>query len=286
MVQHDTNGDSPRLLIIAAHPDDAEFHAGGLAAIYRYFGHEVKMISVTDGRAGHQTDFGPKLVERRRREAAAAAKVIGATSDVWDHPDGELEPTLDVRWQIVAEMRNFAPHLILTHRTADYHPDHRAVAHAVRDAAYLVTVPGVVPNVPALRTPPVIAYMVDRFTRPTPFQADIAIDVTAHLETIVSMLACHASQVFQWLPYNRGHVEKLPKDEDGRRAWLRTWVEDRLEETANLHRQALVTGYGETVGNQVRFAEVLEISQYAAPLDAVAREKLFAFLPAPTSQDR
>ena len=39
-----------RLLILGAHPDDAEFHAGGLATIYRHGGHEVKMVSVTDGR--------------------------------------------------------------------------------------------------------------------------------------------------------------------------------------------------------------------------------------------
>ncbi len=279
MVDHDAHAETPRLLVIGAHPDDAEFHAGGLAAIYRYFGHEVKLISVTDGRAGHQTDHGPKLVERRRCEAAAAAKVIGAISEVWDYPDGALEATLDLRWQIVAEMRTFAPHLILTHRTEDYHPDHRAVAHAVRDAAYLVTVPAVVPDVAALREPPVIAYMVDRFTRPTPFQADIAIDVAPHLETMVSMLACHESQVFEWLPFNRRRANELPEDSEGRRAWLRDWIENRLQETADLHRPALLATYGETAGAQVRLAEVLEISEYAAPLDDEKRKELFSFLP-------
>ncbi len=279
MTNHDSNRDLLRLLILGAHPDDAEFHAGGLAAIYRHLGHDVKMISVTDGRAGHHTDFGPKLIERRRREAAAAAKVIGATSEVWNYPDGELEPTLELRWQIVAEMRKFAPHLILTHRTEDYHPDHRAVAHAVRDAAYLVTVPAVVPEVPALREPPVIAYMVDRFTRPTPFQADIAIDVTPHIKTIVSILACHASQVFEWLPYNRGLADEFPQDKADRQAWLRAWIEARLQETANIHRPALVATYGKRQGAQVCFAEVLEISEYAAPLNDEKRDKLFSFLP-------
>lgn len=279
MANHDSSTNRLRLLVLGAHPDDAEFHAGGLAAIFCSLGHEVKLISVTDGRAGHHKEFGPKLVERRRQEAAAAARVIGASSEVWDHPDGELEPTLDLRWQIVTELRKFSPHLVLTHRTEDYHPDHRAVAHAVRDASYLVTVPGVVPDVTALREPPVIAYMVDRFTRPTPFRADVAVDVSAQVDAIVSMLACHQSQVFEWLPYNRHHGDGLPKDEEGRLNWLRTWIESRLRETADIHRTALVETYGESEGNRIQFAEVLEISEYAAPLDDARREQLFAFLP-------
>lgn len=280
MANHDSSTNRLRLLVLGAHPDDAEFHAGGLAAIFCSLGHEVKLISVTDGGAGHHKEFGPKLVERRRREAAAAAKVIGASSEVWNHSDGELEPTLDLRWQIVTELRKFSPHLVFTHRTEDYHPDHRAVAHVVRDASYLVTVPGVVPDVTALRTPPVIAYMVDRFTRPTPFRADVAIDVSAQVDAIVSMLTCHQSQVFEWLPYNRHHGDELPKDEESRRSWLRTWIETRLRETADIHRAALVDTYGESEGNRIQFAEVLEISEYAAPLDDAIRKQLFSFLPA------
>lgn len=279
MANHNSSTNRLRLLVLGAHPDDAEFHAGGLAAIFCSLGHEVKLISVTDGRAGHHKEFGPKLVKRRRQEAAASAKVIGASSEVWNHPDGELEPTLDLRWQIVTELREFSPHLVLTHRTEDYHPDHRAVAHAVRDASYLVTVPGVVPDVAILREPPVIAYMVDRFTRQTPFRADVAVDISAQVDAIVAMLACHQSQVFEWLPYNRHHGDELPKDEEGRLNWLRTWIESRLRETADIHRTALVETYGESVGNRIQFAEVLEISEYAAPLDDARREQLFAFLP-------
>ena len=54
-----------RLLIIGAHPDDAEFHAGGLATIYRRQGHTVKMISVTDGRSGHHRYQPAELAEMR-----------------------------------------------------------------------------------------------------------------------------------------------------------------------------------------------------------------------------
>ena len=44
---------SLKLLILGAHPDDAEYHAGGLSATYRQLGHTVKMVSLTDGASGH-----------------------------------------------------------------------------------------------------------------------------------------------------------------------------------------------------------------------------------------
>src|SRR6516225_1910474 len=86
-----------RLLIIGAHPDDADYHAGGTAALYRAAGHVVKMVSLTDGSAGHQTLRGDDLARRRRAEAAAAGAVIGAAYDVHDVPDGGLLPTLENR---------------------------------------------------------------------------------------------------------------------------------------------------------------------------------------------
>src|SRR5438105_7342612 len=90
-----------RLLIVGAHPDDADYHAGGLAALYREAGHVVKMVSLTNGDAGHHRLRGPELAARRRAEAAAAGAVIGASYDVLDNHDGELLPTLERRWQVI-----------------------------------------------------------------------------------------------------------------------------------------------------------------------------------------
>src|SRR6185312_13828145 len=50
-----------RLLVLGAHPDDCEYHAGGLAAIYRRAGHAVKMVSVTNGQSGHFRISGEPL---------------------------------------------------------------------------------------------------------------------------------------------------------------------------------------------------------------------------------
>ena len=67
--------DAPlKLLVLGAHPDDAEYHAGGLAAIYRELGHTVKAVSLTNGGAGHHVRQPAELVPLRRAEAAAAGE--------------------------------------------------------------------------------------------------------------------------------------------------------------------------------------------------------------------
>jgi LmbE family N-acetylglucosaminyl deacetylase len=269
-----------RLLILGAHPDDAEYHAGGLAALYRRAGHEVKMVSLTDGSAGHHETPRAALAAIRREEAASAGRVIGARYDVWEFPDGELLPTLDVRRRIIREIRNFAPDLLLTHRVYDYHPDHRAVGQAVQDACFLVRVPHVVPDTPPLPRDPVVAYLPDLFTRPCPMTPDVALDISDRMETIAAMLACHASQVFEWLPYLDGVGHEVPKDEGGRRAWVRAWYCRSIRPRADRFRQALVAAYGEARASAIQYAEAYEISQYAAPADQAALLRLFPRGPA------
>jgi LmbE family N-acetylglucosaminyl deacetylase len=265
----------PRLLILGAHPDDAEFHAGGLITLYRRRGYTVKIVSVTNGGAGHHRRPPAELIALRRAEAAAVARKIGADYEVWDFADGELQATLDVRRRIIREIRNFAPDLVLTHRTCDYHPDHRAVGLAVQDASYMVTVPHIVPDAPPLRRDPVVAYMNDLFSRPCPMSADVALDITGLVDEVVALLACHRSQVFEWLPYNQGVEDRLPADDAGRRDWLRGWYMQRACAVADRFRPALIARYGTARGSAVRCAEVYEVSEYAAALDEQQRDQLF-----------
>ena len=166
-----------RLLVIGAHPDDAEYKAGGLAALYRDLGHEVRFVSVTNGDAGHHELSGLALAARRRAEAEAAAATLGLRYDVWEHSDGRLELSLARREQVIRLIRSYDPDLVLTHRPNDYHPDHRVTSQLVQDAAYLLTVPAICPDVAHLRRDPVIAYLSDDFTRPYPFEPTVVIDV-------------------------------------------------------------------------------------------------------------
>ena len=210
-------------------------------------------------------------------EATAAAGVIGAISEVWDYPDGRLEPTLDARMRVIREIREFKPDLVLTHRPDDYHPDHRAVGHLVRDASYLITVPGIVPDVPILHRSPIIGYLPDHFTRPYPLAPDVIVDVTAHVSTIVEMLACHESQFYEWLPFNQGTLEQVPAPEGNRKHWLRQWYSQWFHVTTDRYREELIHQFGQQRGETMQFVEIFEISEYGSPLDETSRDRLFGF---------
>jgi LmbE family N-acetylglucosaminyl deacetylase len=267
-----------RLLIIGAHPDDADFAAGGTAALYAAAGQIVRMISLTNGDAGHHEQPGPQLARRRQAEAAAAGNVIGARYELFDIHDGELEPTLANRHKVIQLIRSFDPDLILTHRPNDYHPDHRYTSQLVQDAAYMITVPAVAPGTKHLMKNPVIVYLPDEFQKPYPFQPDVAVDVGPVLDKIVAMLHCHQSQFYEWLAYNTGTLEEVPKGDAERRAWLGEQVKVRLRKQADRFRAALVKGYGPRHGNAVEYAEAFEACEYGAPLDEAAVARLFPFI--------
>jgi LmbE family N-acetylglucosaminyl deacetylase len=269
-----------RILIIGAHPDDADIKAGGTAARWCESGHVVRLVSLTNGRAGHQAMPGPALASRRRREAQAAAATIGATYEVLDHLDGELDDRLEYRHEVIRLIRSFRPDLVITHRTNDYHPDHRFAGLLVQDASYLLTVPAICPEVPHLAACPVILSFSDTFTRPCRFEPHVVIDIDDVFDRLVAMLACHESQFFEWLPYNAGYLEQVPREGDARRTWLADRMRQRLRPLADRYRDLVVRTYGSERGANIQLIEAFEVSEYGAPLDAAAQARLFPFLPA------
>jgi LmbE family N-acetylglucosaminyl deacetylase len=266
-----------RLLVLGAHPDDAEFHAGGLIVRYREAGHMVKMVSLTNGQAGHfdTSRTADEMAAIRRAEAAAAGAVIGAEYVTWDIPDGELQPTLEVRERVIREIRTFRPDLVLTHRSNDYHPDHRAVGQLVQDASFMVRVPRVASDVPALDQDPVVAAMTDRFSVPSPLRADVVLDTSNEIATIIAMLSCHRSQVFEWLPHVEGLLDSLPDDEAEQLVWLADWYCSRTTWRADRFREQLVVVHGSVRGGAIEHCEAYEISEYARQPDAALLARLF-----------
>lgn len=272
-----------RILALGAHPDDADIKAGGTAVKWCALGHTVKLVSLTDGSAGHHTQYGPALARRRQAEARAAAAIIGATYEVLDLPDGELDNRLSYRHRVVRILRDFRPDLVLTHRATDYHSDHRSVGLLVQDAAYQLTVPAVCPDVPHLARMPVILYFADAFRKPCRFEPDVTVDIEDSLDRLVAMLHCHASQFYEWIPYNAGYLDEVPADEPARKEWLAERVRRRLRPLADRYRDLVVQTYGPERGRSVRYIEAFEVSEFGAPLDAAARSRLFPFLPAGAS---
>ena len=127
---------SPRFDILAfgAHPDDCDIKSGGLAAKYAEAGHLVKVVSVTNGNAGHQSEGGGMLAIRRRAEAKESARRLGISYEVLNYDDGNLLPTLEAREDVIRQIRGWNADIVISPRPNDYHPDHRYTSILVQDA--------------------------------------------------------------------------------------------------------------------------------------------------------
>lgn len=268
------------ILMIGAHPDDCELKAGGSSILWSRSGHKVHFVAMTGGDNGHPTMSGGALQQRRRAEARAAAKILGiASSEVLDYHGGELLATLEARREVVRLIREARADVVISHRSTDYHPDHRYTATLVQDAAYMVTVPFFMPSVPALEKNPVFLFFWDRFTRPIPFRPDIAVNIDDVFEQKLDALEAHASQMFEWLPFmmsrSSGKPEHVPVDPVERRAWLaNAWFPDPPSQDVQSCLQRLYPGK-----TAARYAEAFEICEYGRPLAPSRLREIFPFLP-------
>ncbi len=263
-----------KIMFVCAHPDD-EGRVTGLAARCVDGGGEALLVSCSNGNAGHQSMARDELARTRREEARRAGEAIGARYLVLDHADARLEATIEIREELIGLIREFHPDLLVGLRPLDYHPDHRAAGQLIVDASYLLTVPHVRPDVPVMRSMPVICQTYDRFTKPLPFHCDVAVGVDEYFDKKVASLACHESQMFEWLPYNGGYLDQVPTDAAERAEWFRGGCEGRFGRLADQFRDKLIERYGEEKGNAITYAEVFEICEYGRQPSAEEIDGLF-----------
>lgn len=255
-----------KMMFIGAHPDDADFQSGALAHKICKGGGQAVMVSCCNGDKGHQWMSSPELAARRYGETQAAARTLGIDKYiVLDYPDCKIEPTMELRERLTRLIRKEAPNLIITHRTGDYHADHRAVALAVRDSAYLFGVPLFCPETPVPETLPFIMYGGDGFSEPAPFRADMMVSDDDVLDVLLKAWACHESQMFEWLPPEHGFdpARDIPpaSDIEGRIRFVREkMMPGRPTANAKRHRKELDAAWG---GKGPRYAEVYELCEYA-----------------------
>jgi LmbE family N-acetylglucosaminyl deacetylase len=265
-----------RIIMIGAHPDDCDQDGGGTAILFAKMGYAVKFVSVTNGDAGHQTESGTALAKRRFAEAQEAGKRFGVTYDVLNNHDGQLLPTLEVRLEIIKKIREWNADVVIAPRPNDYHPDHRYTGVLVQDAAYMVAVPDVDPETPALKKNPVFLYYQDFFQRPNPFSPDVAIDISDVYAQKVHAMDAHESQMYEWLPWIGHYSDQVPKNKKDREKWL---SESRTVKITPAVRKSLEKWYGKEKAAQVQHAEAFEICEYGAQPNDEEIRRLFPMLP-------
>jgi LmbE family N-acetylglucosaminyl deacetylase len=204
-----TENEVPRsAMVIVAHPDDAEFTMAGTVAAWTRRGCEVTYVLCTDGNAGsHEPGMTrEKLADIRRAEQRAACDMLEVTNVVFlGYDDGLLQPTLDLRHDLVRVIRQYKPEVVLTADPTRFfsgdryinHPDHRAAGQAALDAV-----------APAAQMPllwpgtgePHKVYRVYVYGNGEPNEW---VDITETVDQKIEALKQHASQMGDWDPTER-----------------------------------------------------------------------------------
>jgi LmbE family N-acetylglucosaminyl deacetylase len=269
-----------RVIAIFAHPDDADSKMGGTASLLAQMGVAVKFVALTNGDAGHFAQGGGVLGKRRREEAQRAAKEYGIDEyTVLNNHDGELMPDLNVRLQVIREIRKWNADVVIGLRPNDYHPDHRNAGKLVEDASYMVAVPNVAADVPALKKNPLFLYMQDNFKKPNPFSHDIVISIDQTIDKKVNGLHEHTSQMYEWLPWiaNGGNIDNVPLEPEARKKWLKDkWMSRVISPE---QRAGLEKWYGKDKAAAVKSAESFEITEYGYQPTEADIKRFFPMLP-------
>lgn len=250
-----------RALVVAAHPDDAEFAAAGTLAAWADQGAEITICLVTDGSTGTQDQgqMGDPLSATRRAEAERAAKIIGARELQWlGYRDGYVEYNLDLRRDLARVFRQARPHRFLVMDptpTIDdrfiNHPDHRAVGQASLDVSMTAgTTPGIFPELLDEGFPPWRG--LRELWIMGPARGPVPVDISTTLQRKIDALLCHTSQI----------------GEDAERivGWVREWSAKAGEMHGFAHAETfrvIREGPGFHAGEQ----DEVDLDLASAPLD-------------------
>ncbi len=279
-----------KILSIGAHQDDNEFRVGGSAYKWTKAGHEVRFLSMCNGNGGHHLMTPEQTSARRSKESARVAEYLGIKYDIWsDVDDCTLMPTLEMRQRTIRYIRDFAPDVVISHRPNDYHADHRASGQLVQDASYLLTVPHTCPDTPFMKRMPIILYNEDFFKNP-PFIPTYMMDVSDVIEHKYIMSDMNESQVYEWLPFNKGM--EVPMGREERFKWLkgieiteettdeeilsaRFCYAQKFAKSAIVYRSRLIELYGKERGRKIKYAEAFELCEYGRQPDAEFAKEIF-----------
>jgi LmbE family N-acetylglucosaminyl deacetylase len=191
------------VLVVGCHPDDIEIGCGGTIARFAQEGHTVFLCHVANGNMGHTEIMPEALRQIRLAEAQEAGKQLGAvevaTLDLSDLQVRSDNPE-NIR-KMVDVIRHAQPDVIITHDPNDYMTDHIEVSKLVFDASFTASIPHFNTRISGVAKITPIYYM-DTVAGinfiPTEY-----VDVSTTIETKLTALACHQSQI-RWLKEHDG----------------------------------------------------------------------------------
>ena len=259
-----------RVMVIGAHPDDADIVCGCTAAKLIAKGVRVKFVAVCNGSVGHHRMNRKETAATRRQETLNAAKVWGLDSyDIYGYEDAGVPYDIPTREVIARRIQEFEPDIIITHRDCDYHVDHRMVGMHVKDCGYMLGCPHWIEGSKALRRRPLILLMRDNFTVPRTLRPDILVDCDPYIDKWCDALDCQVSQFYEWLPWDKGTEAEVAaigdrkKNIAARNAYLKKYWAKRKVNDANRFADAWKAQYP---GRPVpQYVESYEVSEYGRP---------------------
>lgn len=204
----DQNGFPQSAMVIIAHPDDAEFTVAGTVALWTKSGCRVSYVVCTDGNAGsHEPGMTKeKLARIRRDEQRDACATLGVDEvEFLGYDDGQLQPTLALRRDLVRAIRHHRPEVVITNDPTVLfsgdryinHPDHRAAGQAALDAVAPAS------EMPLLWPDLGDPHKVDHVYIRGNDEPNTWVDISETIETKITALRQHASQIGDWDPTDR-----------------------------------------------------------------------------------
>lgn len=194
--------DVERVMVVVAHPDDAEFGSGGSVAKWAHEGKEIIYVVATRGEKGSAdlTMTPDQLAEMREREQRAAAERLGVSWVVFlNYVDGEVQPSLQLRRDITREIRRWHPDLVICQNPTTFyvdgyinHPDHRAVGEATLAAVFPIARDHL--NFPEHRDEGLEPHKVRYVYMNISPDADTWVDITDTIDDKIDALRKHDSQ--------------------------------------------------------------------------------------------
>jgi LmbE family N-acetylglucosaminyl deacetylase len=186
------NNEAKRVLSFGTHPDDIEIGCGGTEALLAQKGYEITHVILTSGEAGSDRIAPWEMGTIREKEAIEAAKVIGACGvEFMKYPDGLTGFTREMKVNIIRIVRRLKPHILFVHERNESSLGHRVASELVLEAVQAGSGPwfheaGGEPWSPEIVLGYEVWHPLGRY--------ELAVDISATLETKLKALACHRSQ--------------------------------------------------------------------------------------------